>query len=117
TLAVGFLLTGLGSVGFPGTLGFVAAELLVDGAIEANPLVGVGLAVAAGMNGIAIVRAYLALFTGSKHASPVPMGITGRERFAVLALAALVLGGGLVPQPGVVSFRAAAGEVLAGRGP
>jgi len=117
TLAVGFLLTGLGSVGFPGTLGFVAAELLVDGAIEANPLVGVGLAVAAGMNGIAIVRAYLALFTGSRHASPVPMGITGRERFAVLALAALVLGGGLVPQPGVDSFRAAAGEVLASRGP
>jgi NADH-quinone oxidoreductase subunit M len=112
TLAVGFLLTGLGSVGFPGTLGFVAAELLVDGAIEANPLVGVGLAVAAGMNGIAIVRAYLALFTGTRHASPVPMGITPRERFAVLTLAALILGGGLVPQPWVTSFRAAAGEVL-----
>jgi NADH-quinone oxidoreductase subunit M len=116
TLAVGFLLTGLGSVGFPGTLGFVAAELLVDGAISANPLVGVGVAVAAGMNGIAIVRAYLALFTGARHASPVPMGITPRERFAVLTLAALILGGGLVPQPGGVSFRAAAGEVLRARG-
>lgn len=116
TLAVGFLLTGLGSVGFPGTLGFVAAELLVDGAIAANPLVGVGLAVAAGLNGIAIVRAYLALFTGARHASPVPLGITPRERFAVLALAAAVLGGGLVPQPGVASFRAAAEEVLTARG-
>jgi NADH-quinone oxidoreductase subunit M len=116
TLAVGFLLTGLGSVGFPGTLGFVAAELLVDGAIAANPLVGVGLAVAAGLNGIAIVRAYLALFTGARHASPVPLGITARERFAVLALAAAVLGGGLVPQPGVASFRAAAEEVLTARG-
>ncbi len=116
TLAVGFLLTGLGSVGFPGTLGFVAAELLVDGAIEANPLVGVGLAVAAGLNGIAIVRAYLALFTGARHASPVPMGITPRERFAVLTLAAILLGGGLVPQPGVTSFRAAAGAVLQSRG-
>src|SRR5262249_57882369 len=33
-LAVCFLLTGLASVGFPGTLGFVAAELLADGAVE-----------------------------------------------------------------------------------
>ena len=39
-LAVCFLLTGLASVGFPGTLGFVAAELLVEGAVEANPMVG-----------------------------------------------------------------------------
>src|SRR2546423_1816987 len=35
-LAVCFLLTGLTSVGFPGTLGFVAAELLVDGAVQAG---------------------------------------------------------------------------------
>jgi NADH-quinone oxidoreductase subunit M len=111
-LAVGFMITGLAAVGFPGTLGFVAAELLVDGAIDADPLVGVGLAVAAGLNGIAVVRAYLALFTGATHASPVPLGVTRRERAAVLTLAALVLGGGLVPQPGVTSARTAAGAVL-----
>ena len=33
-LAVCFLVTGLASVGFPGTLGFVATELLVDGAVD-----------------------------------------------------------------------------------
>ncbi len=38
TLAVCFLLTGLASVGFPGTLGFISTELLVDSAVEANPL-------------------------------------------------------------------------------
>ena len=32
TLAVRFLLTGLASVGFPGTLGFISTELLVDSA-------------------------------------------------------------------------------------
>ena len=64
-LAVCFLLTGLASVGFPGTLGFVATEILVDGAIEANPYVGVGVAVAAAINGIAVVRAYFRLFTGA----------------------------------------------------
>ena len=40
TLAVCFLLTGLASVGFPGTLGFISTELLVDSAVEASPIVG-----------------------------------------------------------------------------
>ena len=43
TLAVFFLLTGLASVGFPGTLGFIATELLVDSAVEANPYIGIGV--------------------------------------------------------------------------
>jgi ABC-type dipeptide/oligopeptide/nickel transport system ATPase component len=45
-LAVCFLLTGLASVGFPGTLGFVGSEMLVDGAVEA--LKGVSFDVAKG---------------------------------------------------------------------
>jgi len=110
-LAVCFLLTGLGSVGFPGTLGFVAAELLVDGAIHANLFVGVALVLAAAVNGIAVVRAYLLLFTGARSASPVAVGITPKERFAVLALAALLLGGGLVPQA-LVASRYQAAETL-----
>src|SRR5207302_10298031 len=84
SLAVCFLLTGLTSVGFPGTLGFVASELLVDGAIEASPLVGVAMVLAAAVNGIAIVRAYFLLFTGARHVSSVSLAITPRERFAVL---------------------------------
>jgi NADH-quinone oxidoreductase subunit M len=114
-LAVCFLLTGLGSVGFPGTLGFVAAELLVDGAIEASPLVGVAMVLAAAVNGIAIVRAYFLLFTGARHVSSVSLAITPREQFAVLTLAALILGGGLAPQPGVASRHHAAVIVLKGR--
>ena len=46
-LAVCFLLTGLASVGFPGTFGFVGTELLVDGAVEAYPYVGIAVVVAA----------------------------------------------------------------------
>ena len=115
-LAVGFLVTGLGAVGFPGTLGFIAAELLVDGAVTADPLVGVGLAVAAAVNGIAVLRAYVRLFTGGRHVSALPLGITGRERAAVLTLAALILGGGLYPQPGVAHQAEAAEHLLATRG-
>ena len=100
-LAVCFLLTGLASVGFPGTLGFVSAELLVDGAVETNLFVGMVVVLASAVNGIAILRAYFLLFTGARHTSPVSLAITPRERFAVLTLAFVILGGGLIPQPGL----------------
>jgi NADH-quinone oxidoreductase subunit M len=112
SLAVCFLLTGLTSVGFPGTLGFVASEVLVDGAIEANVGVGVAVVAAAALNGIAVVRAYFLLFTGKKHVSTVALNIGPRERFAVLTLAALLIGGGLYPQRHIASRLAAAEAVL-----
>jgi NADH-quinone oxidoreductase subunit M len=115
TLAVCFAMTGLGSVGFPGTLGFIATEMLVDGAVQASPYVGLGVIVAAAINGIAIVRAYFLLFTGTRHVSTVSLSIGWRERFAVLTLAVLILGGGLLPQPRVVSRYRAAEEILSQR--
>jgi NADH-quinone oxidoreductase subunit M len=115
-LAVGFLLTGLASVGFPGTIGFVSAELLVDGAVEANLPVGLAVILAAAVNGIVIVRAYFRLFTGGRHVSAVSLAITPRERVVVLTLAAVILGGGLVPQPGVATRHVAAEGILKARG-
>jgi NADH-quinone oxidoreductase subunit M len=111
SLAVCFLLSGLTSVGFPGTLGFVAGEVLVDGAIEVNVGVGLAVVLAAALNGIAVVRAYFLLFTGKRHVSTVSLNIGGRERFAVLGLAALLIGGGLYPQPHV-SDRLTATELV-----
>jgi len=112
TLAVCFLLTGLASVGFPGTVGFVSADLLVDGAVEANLYVGLAVVVAAAINGIAVMRAYFLLFTGARHGSTVALGITPRERFAVLTLSVLILGGGVFPQPGVMSRQRATEMIL-----
>lgn len=111
-LAVCFLVTGLATVGFPGTAGFVAAEMLVDGAVEASPWVGLGVVTAAALNGIAVVRAYFLLFTGARHGATVPLGITLKERIAVLTLAALLIGGGLLPQPGVETGYRAAEKIL-----
>lgn len=107
-LAVCFLLTGMASVGFPGTFGFLGTELLVDGAVQAFPYVGIAVVVAAALNGIAIVQAYFRLFTGTRHVSAVPLQVGIRERFVVLTLAALILGGGIFPQPAVESRNHAA---------
>ncbi len=115
-LAVCFLLTGLASVGFPGTLGFVATELLVDGAVGANLFVGIVLVVAAAINGISVVRVYFLIFTGTRHRSPIPLGITLKERFAVLILWTLILGGGLIPQTLVASRHRVAESLLHMRG-
>lgn len=115
TLAAFFLLTGLASVGFPGTLGFIGGEMLVDGAVQAYAYIGMAVVVAAAINGIAVVRAYFLLFTGRRHPATVSLRRRGRERFAVLVLAGLILGGGLFPQPGVISRFEAAVLLLAQR--
>jgi NADH-quinone oxidoreductase subunit M len=111
-LAMCFVLTGLASVGFPGTFGFVGTELLVDGAVEMYPYVGVAVVLAEALNGIAIVQTYFRLFTGTQYTSSVSLMIRVRERYAVLALAALILLGGLIPHPWVVSRHRAAEELL-----
>jgi NADH-quinone oxidoreductase subunit M len=111
-LAVCFLLTGMASVGFPGTLGFFSSELLVDGAVQAFPYAGIVVVIAGALNGIAVLQAYFRLFTGTRHVSSAPLKIGMRERIAVLTLAALMLGGGIYPQPGVASRHHAATSVL-----
>lgn len=115
-LAVCFLLTGLACVGFPGTFGFIGTEMLIDGAVleyeHDYPYVGFAVVVAMALNGIAVVRAYFYLFTGTRYQSTVSLQIGPRERFAVLMLALMILGGGLFPQPGVHSRYHAATELL-----
>lgn len=114
-LAICFLLTGMASVGFPGTFGFVGTELLVDGVIETYPYFGIAVVVAAALNGIAVVQAYFKLFTGTRHVTSIPLEVRWREQFAVLTLAALIIGGGMYPQPGVASRHHAAQQLLSAR--
>ncbi|MFO1019713.1 MAG: proton-conducting transporter membrane subunit [Planctomycetales bacterium] len=114
-LAMFFVLTGLASVGFPGTIGFVGTEMLVDGAVETYPYIGVAVVIAAALNGIAFVHAYFLLFTGKVYGSTVSLQIRRRERFAVMFLGLLILVGGLIPQPGIVSRFNAAEELLSER--
>jgi len=112
TLAGLFLLTGLASIGFPGTVGFVAMELLVEGAVGVFPLAGVAVVLAATLNGIAIVRAYFRIFTGRTFQTSAVLRSRPSERFAVIVMTVLVLGGGLWPQPGITSRHHAAESLM-----
>jgi NADH-quinone oxidoreductase subunit M len=114
-LAAFFLLTGLASVGFPGTIGFVGAELLVEGVVRASPLVGVVVVIAAALNGLAVLHAYFRVFTGARHAASIDLHSRPPERIAVLLLSVLILGGGLYPQPGIDSRYHAAVELVEAR--
>jgi NADH-quinone oxidoreductase subunit M len=111
-LASLFLLTGLSSVGFPGTLGFVGLELLVEGTVEFYPLVGAAVVFAAALNGIVILKAYFHLFTGTRHFTTISLQPRKAEKRAAILFGLLVLGGGLWPQPGVQSRYHAATELL-----
>jgi NADH-quinone oxidoreductase subunit M len=98
-----FLLTGLSSIGFPGTVGFIGMELLVEGAADFSAWVGGLVVAAAALNGIAVLHSYFRVFTGIRPATTIGLSARPAERVAVLALAGLILGGGLIPQPGVRS--------------
>jgi NADH-quinone oxidoreductase subunit M len=114
-LAVFFLMTGMASIGFPGTVGFVGAELLVEGAVSVNPIVGMLVVLVGALNGIAVLCAYFRIFTGTKHSASISLRSRWPERFAVLVLTALIVGGGLVPQPGVASRFHAATAIISRR--
>jgi NADH-quinone oxidoreductase subunit M len=110
-----FLITGLASIGFPGTAGFVGLELLVEGAIRASSLVGAAVVIVTALNGLAVLHAYFRLFTGRPRATSIDLRIRPAEQASVLILAALILGGGLYPQPGITSRHHAAAELVSQR--
>jgi NADH-quinone oxidoreductase subunit M len=116
-LAIGFLVTGLACVGFPGTIGFVSAELLIDGTVEHNPWVGVVVVVVSALNGVAVLRAFWRLYTGRWHATAADLPIAWTERAAVLVLCGMVIGGGLFPQPGLASRAKSAQSIMNGLDP
>lgn len=98
TLALGFAIFGLSSVGFPGTMGFIAAEMVLDGAIVQNFFVGFVMVLATAFNGIAILRVYFLLFAGAKRPASPTLVATPFEIVAIVVLITILIGCGLMPQ-------------------
>jgi NADH-quinone oxidoreductase subunit M len=101
-LASSFLVFGLASVGFPGTLGFVSDELLMSGAVSQFPTLGFAVVVAVALNGITVMRMFLRLFCGPSEGIP-SVRLRRRELAAAVGLVAVLLLFGFFPGPVVES--------------
>jgi NADH-quinone oxidoreductase subunit M len=114
-LAISFLALGLACTGFPGTLGFVGQELLVDGAVGVFPVMGFAVVVASALTGLAVLRMYFSLFCGRPHMLPDPglqLGVRPREAWIFVALVVALVGLGLAPRTLVDSRFDASEEIL-----
>jgi len=114
-LAISFLCMGLACTGFPGTLGFVGQELLVDGAVDVFPVMGFAVVIASALTGLAVLRMYFSLFCGATDAtarSGARFGLTPREAWTFVALVVTLIGFGTAPRPLVESRVKASDEIL-----
>ena len=110
-LAASFLVLGLACTGFPGTLGFIGQEMLVDGAVTAFPVLGFFVIVAGALTGLAVLRMYFSLFCGRRDDS-VHLGLLRREAISFASIAVFLLATGITPAPTVSSVLAASDHLL-----
>jgi NADH-quinone oxidoreductase subunit M len=114
-LAISFLAMGLACTGFPGTLGFVGQELLVDGAVDVFPVMGFAVVAASALTGLAVLRMYFSLFCGRAEVRMHPslqLGLRPREAWTFVALVAALVALGIAPRPLVDSRFDASDEIL-----
>jgi len=99
-LAVAFLAFVFAHVGFPGSLAFVAEDLMLHGVLEGHPVVGGFVLGASALNAITAFRAYQRTFLGPR---PTGAGATAdlvpRERAVVAVLLVAVVLAGVFPGP------------------
>ena len=114
-LATSFLCMGLACTGFPGTLGFIGQELLVDGAVDAFPVMGFAVVVASALTGLAVLRMYFSLFCGRPDVLAHPsllLSLTRREAWTFVALVLTLIGFGVWPGALVQSRMVASEQIL-----
>lgn len=111
-LAGFFLLAVLSGIGFPGTVGFVGTELLVESSIHAYSYVGASVVLVMALNGIGALRAYFRIFTGSVAPASISMQPRSFEKLVIGLFCALMVLGGIFPQPNISSRYHAAQELL-----
>ncbi len=111
-LAAFFLLFGLACIGLPGSLSFVADDLIVSGSLDEQLHAGLLVILSTVLSGIAIMRGWFYVFGGPTTADGTRHAILLRERVAMLALLFAIFSLGLFPAPLVQSLDRTAQELL-----
>lgn len=111
-LAGWLLLFGLAGLGFPGTLSFVADDLIVSGSLDDQLHAGLLVIAAHVFSGIALIRAWFHIFGGPGLLTGTGHPAVPRERWAMRSLFCLLLILGLYPGPLVASLERTAASLL-----
>ncbi len=110
-----FAIFGFAAVGLPGTLGFVAEDLLLHGTMEVHPWIGWAMPIATALNAIAIFRLFARLFLGRQWNPELRADAVGQKRWALSGLAVLLILGALMPKI-LISWQAPAARQLSDAG-
>ena len=111
-LAAFFLLFGLAGIGLPGTLSFVADDLIVSGSLDEQLHAGLLVILATVLSGIAMMRGWFHVFGGPGDSAGTRHAILPRERVALTALLAALFLLGLWPDPLVRALDRATARLL-----
>ena len=111
-LAAFFLLFGLSGIGLPGTLSFVADDLIVSGSLDEQLHAGLLVILATVLSGIAMMRGWFHVFGGPVDSEGTRHAILPRERLALTILLAVLFLLGLWPDPLVRALDRATGRLL-----
>ena len=111
-LAAFFLLFGLAGIGLPGTLSFVADDLIVSGSLDEQLHAGLLVILATVLSGIAMMRGWFHVFGGPGDSEGTRHAILLRERVALTALLAALFLLGLWPDPLVRALDRATARLL-----
>jgi NADH:ubiquinone oxidoreductase subunit 2 (subunit N) len=111
-LAALFLIFGLAAIGLPGTLSFVADDLIVSGSLDEQLHAGLLVIASTVLSGIAVMRGWFFIFGGPTAVDGPRHTILARERFALTALLVPLFAFGLWPGPLVATLERAAEQLL-----
>jgi NADH-quinone oxidoreductase subunit M len=111
-LAAFFLLFGLAGIGLPGTLSFVADDLIIAGSLAEHLHGGILVIISTVFAGIAFVRGWFGIFGGPTTVDSPRHAILPRERIGFAALLAIIFALGLVPRPLVRTLERACGPLV-----
>lgn len=111
-LAAFFLLFGMAAIGLPGTLSFVAYDLIVAGSLDMHIAAGLMVIMSTVLGGIAVMRCWFQVFGGRREVDAPVHAVLRRERAPLTALIAGLFALGLWPGPLVQSLDKAAERIL-----
>ncbi len=97
-LSIVFLLFALAGMALPATMGFAGEDMIFHAVIERHPVVGLGLIIAAAINGISLFRVVCFLFRGKREDVLDPaVDLTRWQKAALGMILAVLFFFGLYP--------------------